>query len=158
MIAGLEELERLDEQSSGSSSQVVQRDTSRDLRSGGGGEFEALFDSASGLLREACRGRLLLVLDTFEEVQRQQLSNIRILWDFVARLRERVDVTRTIVSGRALDVMAVHVDGHVNFSLEQIRARRIIAQCFATDASIMVARRRVKRESQDQRIPFPTGL
>lgn len=103
VVAGLEELERLDQQSTGLSSQVVKRDLTRDLRSRGVGEFEALFAAAGGLLREACRGRLLLVLDTFEEVQRQQLSNIRILWDFVARLRDEVDVTRTIVSGRALD-------------------------------------------------------
>ncbi len=67
------------------------------------GLFGSLFESAATMLESACTGRLLLVLDTFEEVQRQQLTNIHLLWSFVRALRARVDATRVIVSGRALD-------------------------------------------------------
>ena len=88
--------ELLDEQSEGFSSREAQASVYTDLS-------RQLFESAVKLLIAGCPTRLLVVLDTFEEVQRQQLTNLNILWDFIRDLRADVDKTRVVVSGRALD-------------------------------------------------------
>jgi hypothetical protein len=120
LVAALQEQERVDDQAGGLSSRVG-------ASAIGGPAFDQLFDATVRLLGEACSGRLLLVLDTFEEVQRQQLANIHLLWELVGRLRSRLDVVRTIVSGRALDSGAEIGSGAVVRELTELDEQAAIA-------------------------------
>jgi hypothetical protein len=88
--------ERYDVQGLGRSSQTAASTVVTDISRG-------LFSQAALVLKGACPRGLLVVLDTFEEVQRQRITDIFVLWQFLRELRRLVPLTRVVISGRALD-------------------------------------------------------
>ncbi|KQP69537.1 hypothetical protein ASF40_16900 [Microbacterium sp. Leaf288] len=65
--------------------------------------YDDLLGAAADLLEGFGADRVVLLLDTFEEVERNQESDLFLLWDFLGYLRRRISSLRIIVSGRALD-------------------------------------------------------
>ena len=115
-----------------------------------------LLDQAARLLRSACPGGLLLVLDTFEEVQRQRVTNIFVLWRFLADLHSRFPGVRVLVSGRALDTR-VDIDPTTDsdfelmelLELDEAAAIEMVQRAPDVQVSEEVARRTVELVSRN---------
>jgi hypothetical protein len=96
LIEDLRYQEAYDVQGVGRSSQASAPTVRTDISRG-------LFSQAAKVLQRACPHGLLVMLDTFEEVQRQRITDVFVLWQFLHELRRLVPLTRLVISGRALE-------------------------------------------------------
>jgi AAA ATPase domain len=99
---------------------------------------------AMDFLGSVSRDGLLLVLDTFEEVQRQRSTTTYLLWSLLARLRSSVPIARVVISGRALDRgLPFDSEPLELLELDDASAMRMLLQAPNLRISEVVARRTI---------------
>jgi len=106
----------------------------------------SLIARAAKLITPYVRGGLLVVLDTFEEVQRRRITDLYVLKDFLDQLLRLIPMTRIVIAGRALDTgLGAELDATVISltELDHTSAVQMILDADGVAASVELAERTI---------------